>query len=128
VDGIKNMSIEYEVRVASEKKEEKDKKQEFKFETAKAWSEEQIKKFKRNLPNIVTTTISFWDLKKKRSKQFTLKTVIVEDEAQPRKSHSTGPSTSSGHSSGQAASPKKPDNTPRPPRPPRPAGQAGRKG
>jgi len=90
IGGIKSMLLEYEVKVAEEKEGSKEKEgekkpEEFTYETTNVWSEEHAKKFKRNLPSVVTATISLWGKAKKRFRKFVCKTAIVADSLPPKK-------------------------------------------
>jgi len=85
---VGRLSLEFTAKPAkkkedNQKKEDKKEKElETKYETFSTWGPEEIKKLKRELPNIVTTTIMFWDSPKKRKKQFVFKTAIVTDTVQ----------------------------------------------
>jgi len=85
---VGRMSLEFTAKPAKQKednqkkKDEKEKEQEAKYETFSTWGPQEIKKLKRELPNIVTTTITFWDVPRKRKKKFVFKTAIVTDTVQ----------------------------------------------
>jgi len=77
--GIQSLTVDVGVRLIEEnkKKTTDGEKKSPKLEIFKTWGKEQIKKSKKQTPDFVTMTISFWDKQKKRSQRFVFRSDIV---------------------------------------------------
>jgi len=107
VNGVKSLKLEFEVRVvekpdlsvsegsfgqaqdaapgkSSDSKSVGEQKQpKVTYETTSVWGPEQIKKYKKQLPNFVIATFSFFDSAKKKSQTFTFRFVVIADDVPP---------------------------------------------
>jgi len=122
VAGVKNFSLEFEVRVVEEpekEKEEKNKKgaapepkekkePKISYETVTVWGEEQIKKYKKQMPDFVITKISFWDRQKNKSRSFRFRVAVVADQTPPSPPKEAKPTKKDGKQQGKKGQEKVP--------------------
>jgi len=89
VSNIKSLSVEYVVKI--DKKEKKDKqgksegKSKVEYKTFSKWTKEEIKKTKKQKPDLCVCKVAFWDNLIKRSEEFEFKIYTIHDKIEPFK-------------------------------------------
>jgi len=97
VGGVRSLKLEFEARAVEENpstsvsaqglpRTSSDDRKAVKvsYEKTNTWGPDQIKKFKKQLPNFVIATFTFWDSAKKKSQTLTFRFVVIADDSEPQ--------------------------------------------